>query len=201
MPSAPNHVGAEAAALLCAGQGDSWTMYYVVRKDRALGFGQAMGLAGAGAVLCAQQWGDTSAWGEAFAVWREHGYCKVALRGDATQFGRLRDELDCALLDTPDDETLLCLPPPEERTRAATEVPAVLHGRATSRRGAGGTAQGRSDALRDPRQGHEEHGQGDGAGRSRGADLLGPARAGASTGVWRLARERSGRHGFARSRR
>jgi len=92
-------------------------MYYVVRKDCALSLGQAMSLVGAGAVLCAQQWRGTPAWTQAFAIWREHGWRKVSLRADASQFGRLRDELDCALLGGPDGETLLCLPPRQKSAR------------------------------------------------------------------------------------
>jgi peptidyl-tRNA hydrolase len=76
-----------------------------------------MSLAGAGAVACAQQWRDAPAWAQAFAVWREQGCRKVTLRADPVQFGRLRDELDCALLDGPGGETLLCLPPRRKSAR------------------------------------------------------------------------------------
>jgi peptidyl-tRNA hydrolase len=119
MPAVPDRSGADAPAAMNASQNDPWAMYYVVRKDRALSLGQAMSLAGAGAVLCAQQWRDTPAWAQAFAAWHEHSYRKVSLRADAIQFGRLRDELDCSLLDGPDGETLLCLPPRRKSAREA----------------------------------------------------------------------------------
>lgn len=119
MPVAPDRGNADAAARVHASHSDPPTMYYVVRKDRALSLGQAMSLAGAGAVLCAQQWRQAPAWAHAFAVWHEHSFRKVTLRADDIQFGCVRDELDCALLDGPDGETLLCSPPRQKSAREA----------------------------------------------------------------------------------
>jgi hypothetical protein len=118
MPVTDKPFDSEAVAVVGASREDPWAMYYVVRKDRALTLGQAMSLAGAGAVACADAWRDSLRWGEAFAAWQEQSYRKVVLRADAAQFQRLRAELDCAVVDGPEGETVLCLPPCRRSERA-----------------------------------------------------------------------------------
>src|SRR3712207_8170009 len=61
-------------------------MYYVVRKDVPLGRGEAMALAGAAAVRCADELGEHPR----FAPWRERPR-KVALRASEEQIAALRD--------------------------------------------------------------------------------------------------------------
>ncbi len=63
---------------------DPWVMYLVVRKDRPLGRGQAMVLAGAGAVRCADLLGPSERWAQAFRAWNERPR-KVALRASGVE--------------------------------------------------------------------------------------------------------------------
>jgi len=49
-------------------------MYYVVRSDRSLSFGQTMALGGAGAVACTDRFRETERWAASFAL-RQAGAC------------------------------------------------------------------------------------------------------------------------------
>jgi peptidyl-tRNA hydrolase len=88
-------------------------MYLVVRKDVPLGRGQAMALAGAGAVRCADALATAPAWADAFRAWAPRPR-KVALRAGADELAALADALDGVVVDA----VLLCLPP---RRRSASE--------------------------------------------------------------------------------
>jgi peptidyl-tRNA hydrolase len=70
---------------------DPYAMYLVVRKDRALGFGRGMVLAGAATVGCLERYGASVEWVE-----RPR---KVALRADADAFARVRDECPAECVD------------------------------------------------------------------------------------------------------
>jgi peptidyl-tRNA hydrolase len=88
-------------------------MYLVVRKDVPLGRGQAMALAGAGAVRCADALATAPAWADAFRGWAPRPR-KVALRASAEELTALAAALDGIVV----DDVLLCLPP---RRRSASE--------------------------------------------------------------------------------
>jgi peptidyl-tRNA hydrolase len=88
-------------------------MYLVVRKDVPLGRGQAMALAGAGAVRCDDALAAAPAWAEAFRAWAERPR-KVALRASAEELEALAGRLDGVTA----GDVLLCLPP---RRRSASE--------------------------------------------------------------------------------
>jgi peptidyl-tRNA hydrolase len=92
---------------------DPWVMYLVVRKDVPLGRGQAMALAGAGAVRCADALSAAPAWAEAFRGWGARPR-KVALRASAEELARLGAALEGVTV----GDVLLCLPP---RRRSASE--------------------------------------------------------------------------------
>lgn len=96
---------------------DPLTMYYVVRKDVPLSLAQAMSLAGAGAVLCADMYRQSARWRERFADWHARSYRKVALRADAAQCERVLQEMEAAALETDVGLTLLCLPPRRKSER------------------------------------------------------------------------------------
>jgi peptidyl-tRNA hydrolase len=87
-------------------------MYFVVRKDARLTLGQAMELAGAGAVRCRDELAGDPRFADAFADWRERPR-KVALRASAEEIDDLRAELPGAFL----DDVLLCLPPMRKSDR------------------------------------------------------------------------------------
>ena len=74
-------------------------MYFVVRKDRPLAFGEGMALAGAATDACLQRFGVP-------APWRQRAR-KVALRADAGEIAELRDACDAVLL----GEGMLCVAP------------------------------------------------------------------------------------------
>lgn len=88
-------------------------MYLVVRKDVPLGRGQAMVLAGAGAVRCEAALAATPAWAQAFRGWAERPR-KVALRASPEELEALADRLDGVTV----EDVLLALPP---RRRSASE--------------------------------------------------------------------------------
>jgi peptidyl-tRNA hydrolase len=92
-------------------------MYFVVRKDHPLALGQAMALAGAGAVRCVDRFADTARWKPAFDAWRERPR-KVALRAGEAEMAALAHDLDAAPVETHVGTTLLCLPP---RRRSESE--------------------------------------------------------------------------------
>jgi peptidyl-tRNA hydrolase len=94
----------------------AWAMYYVVRSDRRLSFGQAMTLGGAGAVACADRFCDSERWAANFAAWQAEAYPKVALRADAERFAALT-KLDAAAVADQADPTALCLPPRRKSDR------------------------------------------------------------------------------------
>src|SRR4051812_32737440 len=87
-------------------------MYYVVRKDVPLAFGQAMALAGAAAVRCSDELRPDPRHADAFAAWSERPR-KVALRASAAELTELRAELDGAFL----EPAVLCLPPMRKSDR------------------------------------------------------------------------------------
>jgi peptidyl-tRNA hydrolase len=88
-------------------------MYLVVRKDVPLGRGQAMAIAGAGVVRCADALAAAPAWAGAFRAWAPRPR-KVALRAGAGELAALAEALDGVVV----DDVLLCLPP---RRRSASE--------------------------------------------------------------------------------
>ena len=93
-------------------------MYLVVRKDLPLGTGEAMALAGAGAVRCADRFRSDPRWADAFRAWSVRPR-KVALRASADEMEALRERLDCVAVESGhDDLTLLAFPP---RRQAASE--------------------------------------------------------------------------------
>src|SRR3954447_114967 len=95
-------------------------MYLVVRKDVPLGRGQAMRLAGAGAVRCEDALAAAPAWAEAFRAWAGRPR-KVALRASAEELdarGGRPPGAAAGLAGLPAGEVLLCLPP---RRRSASE--------------------------------------------------------------------------------
>jgi peptidyl-tRNA hydrolase len=96
---------------------DPWVMYLVARKDVPLGRGQAMALAGAGAVRCADALASAPAWADAFAGWRPRPR-KVALRASAEELAALGAGLDGVTVDAGGEPVLLCLPP---RRRSGSE--------------------------------------------------------------------------------
>src|SRR3954453_19825610 len=67
-------------------------MYFVVRKDVPLGFGQAMAAAGAGAVRCSDRFERDDRFAGAFTAWRESSFRKVALRASAEELEQIRAE-------------------------------------------------------------------------------------------------------------
>jgi peptidyl-tRNA hydrolase len=87
-------------------------MYYVVRKDARLTFGQSMEIAGAGAVRCSDALRGDSRFAGAFAAWEERAR-KVALRASAEELDELRGALPGAAV----CDVLLCLPPMRKSER------------------------------------------------------------------------------------
>ena len=98
---------------------DPYAMYYVVRKDVPLSFGQAMAMAGAAAVRCRDQYRQDPRFAEAFTRWDERPR-KVALRASAEEMEQLKSEMPCAV----QGDALLCLPPMRKSER--TELLANL---------------------------------------------------------------------------
>lgn len=94
----------------------AWAMYYVVRSDRRLTFGQAMALGGAGAVACADRFRASERRAASFAAWQAQAYPKVALRANADQFATLAG-IDAAPIPTQADPIALCLPPRRKSER------------------------------------------------------------------------------------
>ena len=90
-------------------------MYFVVRKDARLGFGQAMALAGGATVRCADRFRDAEAWADAFAAWQGRAR-KIALRASAEELAAVLSEEDAVVV----DDVLLCLPP--RRMSARSEL-------------------------------------------------------------------------------
>ncbi|MGH2852675.1 MAG: aminoacyl-tRNA hydrolase [Solirubrobacteraceae bacterium] len=93
-----------------------WAMYYVVRSDRRLSFGQAIALGGAGAVACADRFRDSERWRANFTAWQAAEYPKVALRARADQFAALTG-IDATPVPTHADPIALCLPPRRKSER------------------------------------------------------------------------------------
>jgi peptidyl-tRNA hydrolase len=85
-------------------------MYLVVRKDHPLTLAQAMALAGAGSVRCADRFRAAPAWENAFRAWGVRPR-KVALRADADQMEELLGSLDGEPVESAHGVTLLALPP------------------------------------------------------------------------------------------
>ena len=100
-------------------QPDKWAMYFVVRKDARLAFGQAMALAGGATVRCADEFRGAEAWADSFAAWRGRAR-KVALRASADELEAVREAEDVVAV----DDVLLCLPP--RRMSARSELLASL---------------------------------------------------------------------------
>ncbi len=96
-------------------------MYYVVRSDRRLSFGQAMALGGAGAVGCSDRFRDSERWAANFAAWQAAEYPKVALRASAAQFAVLAG-IDATPIPTAADPIALCLPPRRKSDRESQLV-------------------------------------------------------------------------------
>ena len=91
---------------------DPYAMYYVVRKDARLSFGQSMAIAGGAAVRCSDEYRADPRFAEAFAAWSERPR-KVCLRASAEEMERVREELPCAV----QGDALLCLPPMRKSER------------------------------------------------------------------------------------
>lgn len=98
---------------------DKWAMYFVVRKDARLAFGQAMALAGGATVRCADRFRGAEPWAGAFAAWAGRAR-KVALRASASELDAVREAEDAVAV----DDVLLCLPP--RRMSARSELLASL---------------------------------------------------------------------------
>ena len=96
---------------------DPWVMYLVVRKDHPITVAQAMALAGAGSVECADRFRPDPHWADAFRDWGVRPR-KVALRADAEQVEELCATLDHAPVESEHGLTLLALPP---RKRSQSE--------------------------------------------------------------------------------
>lgn len=91
---------------------DPYAMYYVVRKDVPLTFGQSMDVAGAAAVRCLHELGHDPRYEQAFAAWHDRAR-KVALRAGAEEMEQVRAETPCAVA----GDVLLCLPPMRKSER------------------------------------------------------------------------------------
>jgi peptidyl-tRNA hydrolase len=91
---------------------DPFAMYYVVRKDARLSWGQSMAIAGAAAVRCRERFRRDARFAAAFDAWDERPR-KVALRASAEEMQQLKAELPCAY----EGDELLCLPPMRKSER------------------------------------------------------------------------------------
>jgi peptidyl-tRNA hydrolase len=125
---------------------DPWVMYLVVRKDHPLTVAQAMALAGAGAVRCADRFRGTPEWAEAFRAWGVRPR-KVALRADADEVATLRGELAAEPVETEHGVTLLALPP-RRRSDSGPLVSALRPYTDPPRKGADTPAPGEGPLLR-----------------------------------------------------
>jgi peptidyl-tRNA hydrolase len=91
---------------------DPYAMYYVVRKDARLTWGQSMAIAGAAAVACRKRFRDDERFRAAFDAWDERPR-KIALRASAEEMDEVKRELPCAV----EGDDLLCLPPMRKSDR------------------------------------------------------------------------------------
>jgi peptidyl-tRNA hydrolase len=91
---------------------DPFAMYYVVRKDARLTWGQSMALAGAAAVRCRERFRRDPRFEAAFDAWDERPR-KVALRASAEEMAAVKEQLPCAIA----GDELLCLPPMRKSDR------------------------------------------------------------------------------------
>jgi peptidyl-tRNA hydrolase len=91
---------------------DPYAMYYVVRKDARLTWGQSMAIAGAAAVACRKRFRDDERLRPAFDAWDERPR-KIALRASAEEMDEIKRELPCAV----QGDDLLCLPPMRKSER------------------------------------------------------------------------------------
>jgi peptidyl-tRNA hydrolase len=91
---------------------DPYAMYYIVRKDARLTWGQSMALAGAAAVSCRSEYRHDPRFEAAFDAWDERPR-KVALRASADEMAEVTAELPCAV----EGDELLCLPPMRKSER------------------------------------------------------------------------------------
>jgi peptidyl-tRNA hydrolase len=91
---------------------DPYAMYYVVRKDARLTWGQSMAIAGAAAVACRKRFRDDERFRQAFDAWDERPR-KIALRASAEEMDEVKRELPCAV----EGDDLLCLPPMRKSAR------------------------------------------------------------------------------------
>jgi peptidyl-tRNA hydrolase len=91
---------------------DPYAMYYVVRKDARLTWGQAMATAGAAAVACRERFRGDERFRPAFDAWDERPR-KIALRASAEEMDEVKRELPC----TYEGDDLLCLPPMRKSER------------------------------------------------------------------------------------
>jgi peptidyl-tRNA hydrolase len=99
-----------------AQQEDPFVMYYVARAGRAFDLGQAMILAGAASVACADTYRSTDKWQERFLLWYQESYRKVVLRASEDQFDEIK-QLDSVCFLNHQGEALLCLPPRRKSER------------------------------------------------------------------------------------
>jgi peptidyl-tRNA hydrolase len=96
---------------------DPWVMYLVVRKDVSVTVGEAMALAGAGSVRCADRFRPAPRWADAFRAWSVRPR-KVALRAAPEEMEELQETLDAEPVESAHGLTLLALPP---RRRSESE--------------------------------------------------------------------------------
>jgi peptidyl-tRNA hydrolase len=96
---------------------DPWVMYLVVRKDVPVTVAEAMELAGAGSVRCADRFRTDPRWADAFRGWSVRPR-KVALRAAPEEMDELRETLDAEPVESAHGVTLLALPP---RLRSQSE--------------------------------------------------------------------------------
>ena len=87
-------------------------MYYVVRKDARLSWGQSMAIAGAAALRCVEELGGDPRFAAAFAAWHDRPR-KIALRASAAEMEQVRRATPCAA----EGDELLCLPPMRKSER------------------------------------------------------------------------------------
>ena len=91
---------------------DPFAMYYVVRKDARLTWGQSRALAGAAALSCRERFRRDPRFEAAFDAWDERPR-KVALRASQEEIEQVKAELPCAF----EGDDLLCLPPMRKSER------------------------------------------------------------------------------------
>jgi peptidyl-tRNA hydrolase len=99
-----------------AAQDDPLVMYYAVPKSISLNLGEAIGLAGAVTVACAQHYEREPSWKDVFEAWYRDSYRKVVLRASESEFRVLKELAHVSVL-CPDGKALFCFPPRRKSER------------------------------------------------------------------------------------